>query len=738
MDRSVLAPLTRPRHLLTTLVVAFITGALGVTAASISADVPASTASPWDLPFAVPQPHVGDHGRYVHAGGNDGRTDGYWPTFVDFAWMGTGSAYNGTGTKVLVNHLAYYEDRPGAEAQVVSVVPGSTQRVIGGYDSNQTYVNSREGLWPGGNESSVDQIHHVSFVGYERPLSIWCGIINPLQGHAVRLADVIPDSTECWGGPGSWNVDGFAVVVTQVGGADGNRVALFEGRMQNRGKMDSDAFLRSYYREGVAYPVRLEYVSGAVGGECSCSAIYTLEGLTVGTIAVATEPLVLAPPPQAAILGPRTETGPDATAVDHPFPLAEAWAHARDDATYTALADYRVAHPDNYIGHAMYGINTQDARAIHRWYIVLTDGAEQFAFLVERTDTAAPRLPPPLAPPTVAPIATPNYRYDSLNEAWHEGPYLPADSLPALMPTVASMMEAWTAFSDRSDFANSWYFDLRPSCRDGSCEPLARYTAGVLHDDFAGVSTVASHRTIARDELEFDAAGRPIGALMQASTMTTTFDALSDPEPTAGGPDQDAALSALSTVPSGGDWSISPREAVAAGGLAALTAVAYFLWPLAKGGAIGLFSRVQKDRLLDSPVRQQLVQRIEAEPGIHHSALVRELGRGNGATEHHLDKLVEGRLILRHRGTGFTCYFPLGTDRRAMAAAPATKADGARRILQALQSGQSGVRQIAHSTGLSPSTVSHHLERLRQVGLVTGDGRSGYSATSPTGAGAAA
>ncbi len=171
------------------------------------------------------------------------------------------------------------------------------------------------------------------------------------------------------------------------------------------------------------------------------------------------------------------------------------------------------------------------------------------------------------------------------------------------------------------------------------------------------------------------------------------------------------------------------RREVATLGLGTLIATGlYYLWPLAKGGLVGLFSRLRNDRLLDNSVRQHLHGLVEANPGIHHNALVRALGKGKGAAEHHLDKLVAGGLVLRHRGSGFTCYFPVGTDRRVMPGFQVTKSEGARQILEAMGRGITGVRQLAAVTGLSPSTVSHHLGRLRAAGLVVGDGRTGYQA----------
>jgi DNA-binding IclR family transcriptional regulator len=60
-------------------------------------------------------------------------------------------------------------------------------------------------------------------------------------------------------------------------------------------------------------------------------------------------------------------------------------------------------------------------------------------------------------------------------------------------------------------------------------------------------------------------------------------------------------------------------------------------------------------------------------------------------------------------------------------AASAVKADGARKILEVVRS-QPGLSSadVASRTGLQPSTVTYHVQRLQAAGLLTGlrDGRA--------------
>jgi hypothetical protein len=215
-------------------------------------------------------------------------------------------------------------------------------------------------------------------------------------------------------------------------------------------------------------------------------------------------------------------------------------------------------------------------------------------------------------------------------------------------------------------------------------------------------------------------------------------------------PAQPPAVAAASG-PANGVWAAPPAAVTTGVGvIAALGGLLYWLWPVLKGAGVGLFSRIEPEELLRQPTRARIHAVIEAQPGIHFHALARASAVGNGALEHHLQKLEKGGLVLVKRATGYTCYFPKGTDRHVAAAAPAIRSDGSRAVLEAVarRPGASS-RELAAELGVSPSTVSYHLRRLHQAGLVhagsigaqlTGLGQqaAGTGANAPTGATAAA
>lgn len=177
---------------------------------------------------------------------------------------------------------------------------------------------------------------------------------------------------------------------------------------------------------------------------------------------------------------------------------------------------------------------------------------------------------------------------------------------------------------------------------------------------------------------------------------------------------------------SSGEGSVPmPPEAAGAGLVAALVAL-ILLVPKLKALAAPLYTRLSPDEVRDHAVRQQIVEIVADEPGIHFRELKRRLDAGRGILDHHLDKLVEVDLLDEARGDTYRCYFPAGeVDRRVMAVAERLRADGARAVLTALRERASAsLTELADAADLSSSTVGYHLDRLEEAGLLTKE-RSG-------------
>lgn len=132
------------------------------------------------------------------------------------------------------------------------------------------------------------------------------------------------------------------------------------------------------------------------------------------------------------------------------------------------------------------------------------------------------------------------------------------------------------------------------------------------------------------------------------------------------------------------------------------------------GLLIRLFSRIDKDELLEHPRRRALVDAVRPEAGMRHEELRRLLGLSNGVFEHHVQRLVAAGLLVRQRG-------PDGAVRYAMAGhAPAEPPRRSRLPASILDvvSREPGLSQsqVARRLGASLQLVNYHVRRLGRRG----------------------
>jgi predicted transcriptional regulator len=347
----------------------------------------------------------------------------------------------------------------------------------------------------------------------------------------------------------------------------------------------------------------------------------------------------------------------------------------------------------------------------------------------------------PVLPPEAGPLAGLMTKDEFM--AFDTSSAMPAPPQPEMLPTVASLMARWEAYASPEDIAQAsraWSFSIY--CADEACAQanvmmqagnglysVARAT--MLPAGVPGTPVMPSTKAAVRDgsALMTDGAGVPQGFMLLRTGWHMTSTSVAGITPPTGGPEGGgAAVPAPPRTIVGASAVIvtDPASAAGVGLLAVLSGVLSYAWPTLKGGVVGLFSRVREDDLVKHPARAAIMQRIEAEPGIHYQALLRAVGGGRGTMEHHVRKLVDGGLVTQaHRG-GYMCYFPRGAGRHALASAGMAKSDGARAILQAVtnQPGLSSL-EVAERCGLQPSTVTYHVKRLIEGGLVTAvrDGR---------------
>lgn len=163
----------------------------------------------------------------------------------------------------------------------------------------------------------------------------------------------------------------------------------------------------------------------------------------------------------------------------------------------------------------------------------------------------------------------------------------------------------------------------------------------------------------------------------------------------------------------------TPEARVAAGvGAAAGLALAAGLRPFL--ALAPLYARLDRNALLEHPVRRELMRRIETDPGVNVSDLHVGLDLGWGSLLYHLQRLEGQGLVMSHRWGRSRRYFlnQRGLSTRAEAIR-ALKAPNAR-TLATLVNAQPGRTQeeLAQAMALSKSVVSKYAKRLADARLV--------------------
>lgn len=137
-----------------------------------------------------------------------------------------------------------------------------------------------------------------------------------------------------------------------------------------------------------------------------------------------------------------------------------------------------------------------------------------------------------------------------------------------------------------------------------------------------------------------------------------------------------------------------------------------------------------EDTDLELDSRREIYQFVVDTPGIHFRGLFEALSYAQGTLQYHL-RWLESRDLLEVVDDGrYTRYYPAGSfDEADRAVMNALRREYARRIVAYLASaGPLSTSELADRLERSPSTVSWHLSKLAESGLVEKerDGRSVY------------
>lgn len=728
-----LRPLLRPKHILLTLLVGLLTGAtLAAASLDTDPDVPAALSAP----VAVPAPREGDQGVYDlwDGYGRRGPESGWGEpdSTFRFRWLADELRLDGAGNRAWANVLSFnhtYVDGDGdpVSAQwTYALRAGTMQPMAHVQRGSHASFSTGDGLTPVSSRSTQG----VQGVTWFDESGLWVGypcLRLPMQGGLLELGDQPIDLDGCaWFDHGEQSPPAF---VESVGGELDRRDVVLVSTTNDLGF--PNVRTRIWLREGVPYPIRYE----ERGGMGDLQQVAVLREFGAGD-----QPLRGVTPTVDVLPGlaraPVTRFGPDASGVDVPFSLEEAFNAAASNANRSILADFLAAHPDAYVGWAESVAYDLPDETRFNWRFGVTDGHDVHSVAVTRhwwKDPSVAGLPLGLGPAR----PNPSDRFDEAGSGrYADYVPLPPDQLPATLPTVQGLFQWWAAYASpdmAQRGANTWAFQLGVDLDGEGGAPgvfvdaghlsltMATPFEGVLPDVSNVGTSVARTDTWAVSELHLRDGLDRVLLLAEGTTEWRSGEVPStlpmDPEPGAqafGPPTEASAIRAR------GLFELTPLERATVGLGALGAALAVYLSPLLKSALSGLFSRIRGDELLEHPARRLAHDLVAERPGIHHQELVRRLGKGKGGAEHHLRKLVDGGLLVRRAGPRYTCYFlPSQASRAAVAAAPVLKSAVAQRIVEMRRVEPAVTNaEMARRLGVRPATVFYHVERLRAAGLL--------------------
>jgi DNA-binding MarR family transcriptional regulator len=131
-----------------------------------------------------------------------------------------------------------------------------------------------------------------------------------------------------------------------------------------------------------------------------------------------------------------------------------------------------------------------------------------------------------------------------------------------------------------------------------------------------------------------------------------------------------------------------------------------------------LYTRIQKEDVLDQFVRGQIYGYIKTNPGAHYNQILRQVGVKNGTLSYHLGVLEKTQLIQsRREGLKYRAFYPTGMMFPKEERFRLTELQ-----IQtiALIKGRPGLTQkeIARMLGQKPQTINYNIKVLAQAGLI--------------------
>ena len=140
---------------------------------------------------------------------------------------------------------------------------------------------------------------------------------------------------------------------------------------------------------------------------------------------------------------------------------------------------------------------------------------------------------------------------------------------------------------------------------------------------------------------------------------------------------------------------------------------------------IPLYSKIEKDDILDHPNRQKIYSHLYGNPGINLTTLHRNMNMGYGTLVHHLNVLEKNKFIHSKKEMGFKLFHLNDSGlRNGKADMEFLLSSSQNRIIEYLtENGTASRRDMEIALDINPNTIQDHLRRLREWNLVAKIGR---------------
>ncbi len=126
------------------------------------------------------------------------------------------------------------------------------------------------------------------------------------------------------------------------------------------------------------------------------------------------------------------------------------------------------------------------------------------------------------------------------------------------------------------------------------------------------------------------------------------------------------------------------------------------------------------EQAIEVDTKTILLRHIEENPGIRYRELLRMTGLVNGVLTYHLAALEKAGSVKVDRQVRMTRYYPANMPDNESSVLKFVRHDPVRQIvLFMLDHDLCTFNEIVGHTGKAPSTVSSHLKRLKEAGIVS-------------------